>query len=153
MNCIQPTAPAELGPMLRPKFDSTLLIAASTCHGTPYSAPAPCQRPRSCAESSCSGTAGGGGTNGVPVLGSTWKTSVRAVSATSASSTCACSAARRMVLTGRDDAEARRRLVGHDELRPRRLFGHRHGLRRGRGGLVGPLALVGLLERDEEVVF
>ena len=35
MNCIQPIAPAELGPMFRPKFDSTLLIAASTCHGTP----------------------------------------------------------------------------------------------------------------------
>ena len=49
MNCIQPIAPAELGPMLRPKFDSTLLIAASTCHGTPYSAPARCQSDRSCA--------------------------------------------------------------------------------------------------------
>ena len=35
MNCIQPIAPAELGPMLRPKFDSTLLIDASTCHGMP----------------------------------------------------------------------------------------------------------------------
>ena len=35
MNCIQPTAPAELGPMLRPKLDSILLIAASTCHGIP----------------------------------------------------------------------------------------------------------------------
>ena len=35
MNCIQPIAPAELGPMLRPKFDSILLIAASTCHGIP----------------------------------------------------------------------------------------------------------------------
>ena len=35
MNCIQPIAPAELGPMFRPKFDSILLIAASTCHGTP----------------------------------------------------------------------------------------------------------------------
>src|SRR2546421_64611 len=35
MNCIQPTAPAELGPMLRPKFDSTLLIAASTCQRIP----------------------------------------------------------------------------------------------------------------------
>ena len=33
MNCIHPIAPAELGPMLRPKFDSTLLMAASTCHG------------------------------------------------------------------------------------------------------------------------
>ena len=43
MNCIQPTAPAELGPMLRPKFDSILLIAASTCHGIPYAAPARCQ--------------------------------------------------------------------------------------------------------------
>ena len=40
MNCIQPTAPDELGPMLRPKFDSILLIAASTCHGIPYDAPA-----------------------------------------------------------------------------------------------------------------
>jgi hypothetical protein len=29
--------------MLRPKFDSILLIAASTCHGTPYAAPARCQ--------------------------------------------------------------------------------------------------------------
>jgi len=35
MNCIQPIAPAELGPMLRPKFDSTLLIAASTDQGMP----------------------------------------------------------------------------------------------------------------------
>jgi hypothetical protein len=35
MNCIQPTAPAELGPMLRPKFDSILLIEARTCHGIP----------------------------------------------------------------------------------------------------------------------
>ncbi len=40
MNCIQPTAPAELGPMFRPKLDSILLIAASTCHGIPYAAPA-----------------------------------------------------------------------------------------------------------------
>ncbi len=35
MNCIHPIAPAELGPMFRPKFDSTLLIAASTGHGIP----------------------------------------------------------------------------------------------------------------------
>ena len=35
MNCIQPIAPAELGPMLRPKFDSILLIAASTSQETP----------------------------------------------------------------------------------------------------------------------
>ena len=35
MNCIQPTAPAELGPMFWPKFDSILLIAASTCQGMP----------------------------------------------------------------------------------------------------------------------
>ena len=35
MNCIQPTAPAELGPMLPPKFDSILLIDASTFHGMP----------------------------------------------------------------------------------------------------------------------
>src|SRR5215210_21691 len=44
MNCIHPTAPAELGPMLRPKFDSILLIEASTCQGMPYVAPARCQR-------------------------------------------------------------------------------------------------------------
>src|SRR6266496_4485128 len=43
MNCIQPTAPAELGPMFWPKFDSILLIEASTCHGIPYAAPACCQ--------------------------------------------------------------------------------------------------------------
>src|SRR5256886_10207393 len=43
MNCIQPIAPAELGPMFRPKFDSTLLIAASTDQGTPYAEPACCQ--------------------------------------------------------------------------------------------------------------
>ncbi len=49
MNCIQPTAPAELGPMLRPKFDSILLMAASTCHGIPYVAPARCQSAVSCA--------------------------------------------------------------------------------------------------------
>src|SRR5215210_668554 len=40
MNCIHPIAPAELGPMFRPKFDSTLLIAARTCHGIPYWVPA-----------------------------------------------------------------------------------------------------------------
>src|SRR6058998_1211470 len=43
MNCIHPTAPAELGPMFRPKFDSILLIAASTCQGIPYVPPARCQ--------------------------------------------------------------------------------------------------------------
>src|SRR5437870_13546920 len=59
MNCIQPIAPAELGPMFRPKFDSTLLIAASTCQGTPYAAPARCQSASSCGYESCSGCAGG----------------------------------------------------------------------------------------------
>src|SRR3954463_6024186 len=59
MNCIQPIAPAELGPMLRPKFDSTLLIAASTCHGKPYSAPERCHSDRSDTESRRSGAAGG----------------------------------------------------------------------------------------------
>ncbi len=48
MNCIHPTAPAELGPMLRPKFDSILLIAPSTSHGTPYAAPADFQSSSSC---------------------------------------------------------------------------------------------------------
>src|SRR5947208_7305221 len=60
MNCIQPIAPAELGPMLRPKSDSTLLIAASTCQGMPYAAPASRQIPLSCAYESCSDRAGGG---------------------------------------------------------------------------------------------
>src|SRR5215470_6561667 len=46
MNCIQPTAPAELGPRLAPKLVSTLLIAASTGQGIPYVAPAACQMPR-----------------------------------------------------------------------------------------------------------
>src|SRR6266545_2073666 len=59
MNCIQPIAPAELGPMLRPKFDSILLIAASTCQGIPYAVPAPCQSPTSCGYASSCGTAGG----------------------------------------------------------------------------------------------
>src|ERR671915_385555 len=44
MNCIQPTAPAELGPMFCPKFDSILLMEARTCHGMPYARPAWCQR-------------------------------------------------------------------------------------------------------------
>src|SRR6185312_14711727 len=54
MNCIQPIAPAELGPMFWPKLDSTLLIAARTFQGMPYAAPARCQswcsafRSRSC---------------------------------------------------------------------------------------------------------
>src|SRR5919206_3966775 len=59
MNCIQPIAPAELGPMLRPRFDSILLIDARTCHGIPYAAPARCQSPSSCAHESCCGCAGG----------------------------------------------------------------------------------------------
>src|SRR5436305_14581591 len=78
MNCIQPIAPAELGPMLRPKSDSTLLIAASTCQGIPYCAPAPCQSPRSCPWSSTSGWAGGGGMNAVAAVGTTWDTAARA---------------------------------------------------------------------------
>ena len=35
MNCIQPIAPALETLRLRPKSVSTLLIAASTFHGTP----------------------------------------------------------------------------------------------------------------------
>ena len=59
MNCIQPIAPAELGPMLRPKFDSTLLIAASTCQRMPYAAPARCHKDKSFGYDSCCGIAGG----------------------------------------------------------------------------------------------
>src|SRR3954471_3286807 len=152
MNCIQPTAPAELGPMLRPKFDSTLLIAARTCHGTPYSAPAPCQSPRSCDESNCCGTAGGGGTNAVLDDQTTWKTSAVAVAATRERATSARSAARRTGSPVRgNDAQAGRHLFGHDELRRGGrlgLGGHRLGGR----GLVGTLPLDRLLERDDEVV-
>src|SRR5437870_7051136 len=59
MNCIQPIAPAELGPMFWPKLDSTLLIAASTFHGMPYAAPARCQSGWSEFRSSRCGAAGG----------------------------------------------------------------------------------------------
>src|SRR6266513_6285024 len=59
MNCIQPIAPAELGPMFSPKFDSTLLIAASTFQGMPYAAPARCQSSWSCVRSSRCVSAGG----------------------------------------------------------------------------------------------
>ncbi len=40
MNCIQPSAPAEETPALRPKSDSISLIDANTSHGTPYCAAA-----------------------------------------------------------------------------------------------------------------
>src|SRR5579884_2437597 len=46
-NCIQPTAPAELGPRFRPNPVSTSLIAASTDQGMPYASPAACQIGRS----------------------------------------------------------------------------------------------------------
>src|SRR5437660_12503420 len=59
MNCIQPIAPAELGPMLRPKLDSILLIAASTFHGTPYAWPALCHTLSSWSYESCTGWTGG----------------------------------------------------------------------------------------------
>src|SRR5712691_11082437 len=59
MNCIQPTAPAELGPMFRPKLDSILLIDARTCHGIPYAAPACCQIPCRAESGSRCGLAGG----------------------------------------------------------------------------------------------
>src|SRR4029079_16996704 len=59
MNCIHPIAPAELGPMFWPKFDSILLIAASTFHGIPYAAPARCQSGCSALRSSRCVSAGG----------------------------------------------------------------------------------------------
>src|SRR5919198_3982062 len=59
MNCIQPIAPAELGPMFWPKFDSILLIAPSTFHGIPYAVPARCQSARSAVRSSCWTSDGG----------------------------------------------------------------------------------------------
>ena len=59
MNCIQPTAPAELGPMFCPKLDSILLIEASTCHGIPYVDPARCQSTFSAETGNCCTIAGG----------------------------------------------------------------------------------------------
>src|SRR5436309_2606360 len=59
MNCIQPIAPAELGPMFCPKLDSILLIAASTFHGIPYAEPARCQSSCNAVRSSCCCRAGG----------------------------------------------------------------------------------------------
>src|SRR6185295_3697235 len=59
MNCIQPTAPAELGPMFCPKLDSILLIEARTCHGIPYVDPARCQSTLSAETGNCWTVAGG----------------------------------------------------------------------------------------------
>src|SRR5437763_938973 len=59
MNCIQPIAPAELGPMFWPKLDSILLIAASTCHRTPYAVPACCHNDCSSANETTCGAGGG----------------------------------------------------------------------------------------------
>src|SRR5436309_1504714 len=59
MNCIQPTAPAELGPMFCPKLDSILLIEARTCQGIPYAAPACCQMPCRVESGNRCGFAGG----------------------------------------------------------------------------------------------
>src|SRR5438132_8594809 len=58
MNCIQPTAPAELGPMFPPKLDSILLIAASTCQGMPYVDPARSRSRFRLESGSCCGLAG-----------------------------------------------------------------------------------------------
>ena len=44
--------------MLRPKFDSTLLIAASTCHGMPYAAPAGSRSAAAPRTECCCGPAG-----------------------------------------------------------------------------------------------
>src|SRR4051794_12361502 len=154
MNCIQPTAPAELGPMLRPKFDSTLLIAASTCQGMPYCAPAPCQSPSSCAWSSTCGCAGGGGTKAVLVVGTTWKTSARAVPARNASR-ISVSAARRTGSAGRDDAQARQARVhgcGGERGDERRVDRRRLLLGVGGHRIRGALPLRRLIEGDEEVV-
>src|SRR4051794_19419365 len=140
MNCIQPIAPAELGPMLRPKFDSILLIAPSTCQGTSYAAPARCQSARSALCESCCGAAGGDmielGTATVPAtfgtsllgsvrtdgeLGSTAKTSARATPViTPRQSATASSARRRTDLPGGSDPEAEalggdRLAIGHGE--------------------------------------
>src|SRR5205807_2905846 len=79
MNCIQPMAPAELGPIFRPKFDSILLMAASTCQGTPYWAPACCQSERSSAYGSGAWVAAASGASDVAAgVGTTVKVSARA---------------------------------------------------------------------------
>src|SRR5437763_12070520 len=92
MNCIQPIAPAELGPMFCPKFDSILLIAASTFHGIPYADPACSHSWCSAVRSSCWCRAGGlvnetgteiaPGAFGAPALGSVVGTEERVLDET-----------------------------------------------------------------------
>src|ERR687883_1805542 len=108
MNCIHPTAPAELGPMLRPKFDSILLIAPRTCHGMPYAAPARCHSASSPAYESdrgagvrcvhATGSSSEPGVFGVSALGNTSgtpvvKTSARAAADVSAATSAATTTA------------------------------------------------------------
>src|SRR3569833_1336065 len=182
MNCIQPMAPAELGPMLRPKLDSTLLIAPSTCHGIEYAAPARCQSASSCACGNCCGAAGGAmiesgnatvpATFGICALGTSsgtaWKTSARAAHVARTRQSSASGARRRTVLPRGGDPQAD--AVGRlGRLRRGNRSERRHGLLRllglRRGGCSGgglrlllcngirrALALDRLLERDEEVV-
>src|SRR6476660_7766664 len=59
MNCIQPTAPAELGPMFCPQLDSILWSEARTCNGIPYGDPARCQSTVSAETGNCCTVAGG----------------------------------------------------------------------------------------------
>src|SRR4051794_15561662 len=134
MNCIQPIAPAELGPMFRPKFDSILLIAPSTCHGTAYAAPARCHSASSSLSESCCGAAGGdmielgnatepatfgtsllGSVSTDGELGSTAKTSARATPVTSPRHRARASSARRRTELARgSDPEAE--TLGGDRL-------------------------------------
>src|SRR5579864_7183070 len=105
-NCIQPMAPAELGPMLRPKFDSILLIAASTCHGTSYWAPACCQSARSCAYGSGPSVVVSGASVVTSGVGTTVNVSARAPPARAQARTARTRSAPRFTSTRRDDAQA-----------------------------------------------
>src|SRR5581483_395852 len=141
----------ELGPMLRPKFDSILLMAASTCHGTSYCAPAACHRASSCESGSGASVAVASGASGVTSgVGTTVNVSARAAPATSARRTRAAATAR-FISPCRDDAQPgveRRGSLGRDRLLRWCL---RCDICR-RGGRGCALDLLRALERDEEVV-
>src|SRR5579863_5357084 len=93
MNCIQPIAPAELGPRFRPKSVSTLLIAPRTSHGIPYALPAACQMGRRAAKL-VGPLAAGANAIGLPAVSCGWAT--RKVSAPAVPEKASADAARRI---------------------------------------------------------
>src|SRR5918911_1110774 len=152
MNCIQPTAPAELGPMLRPKFDSILLIAARTCHGIPYAAPARCHRASSWANVSVRGASvetvqPGGNSSDPSAFGTSALASAGGASGTIANTggdapeapAAPTSAATRARMAAARDIGLRR--LGVDDAKPGQRLAHRHlgGAKRPAGRRLGRL--------------